>query len=142
MPEVFVTIEDGKIVNYKAFEKWLKDHRNGRHLIKSERKNKRTLSQNAYYHSVVCACVMDCLRDAGYNEVKTTVDVHEILKYKFLKKQIPNEHGEFIEFVGSTTKLSTIEFGDYLEDIFQWVSESFGVSIPAPNTQTMFSYDD
>lgn len=110
--------------------------KDGRYRVQFHSASKRSLPQNAYYWGVVCQIVLDCLREAGYNEIKSIEDAHEILKYKFLREQIISEHGEVIELLGSTSKLSKEKFGIYIEEIAQWVAESFQVVIPAPGQQT------
>lgn len=139
--ELYVTIESGQVKNKTTLRDALKSLRDGRYSLKIEPKNKRTLPQNAFYWAVVCQIVLDCLRDVGYNEIRTVSDVHEILKYKFLKKQVVSEHGEVIEVLKSTAELSKQEFNTYLEEIAQWVAESFGVTLPAPGTQSKIVYE-
>ena len=133
--ETFFTIENGKIKEQTKFNKWIAEHKEGRYLLKTENKNKRSGSQNAYYWAVVIPIILEHLREAGYDEIRTPNDVHEILKYKFLRKQIPNDQGEYVEMLGSTAQLSKKEFGEYVDAICKWVGESFSINIPGPGTQ-------
>lgn len=71
----------------------------------------------------------------GWNEFEDNDDAHELLKHRFLKKIIPSNHGEAIEKIGSTTKLSTVEFNEYLEKIYAWASEYLNIYIPPPAGQ-------
>jgi hypothetical protein len=75
------------------------------------------------------------------NELGYTKDeMHEILKYKFLKKEKVNENtGEIFEYIGSTAKLTKGEFVDLIEDLVRWSSESLGIILPMPGEQTSFS---
>jgi hypothetical protein len=141
MFETFITIESGKIKERTKFQKFLFDVKDGRYLCKFENKNKRSHSQNSYYWAVVIPIILEQLRYAGYDEIKTPNDVHEILKYKFLRKQIPNDQGEFVEMLGSTAQLSKKEFGEYIDAICKWVGESFSINIPGPGSQAAINYE-
>jgi hypothetical protein len=85
---------------------------------------KRSTQQNKYLWGVCYKLLSDHL---GY----TPEEIHEICKYKFLRKHydIGKEHLE----VGSTTKtLSTLEFEDYTENI-RMFGATLSVNIPLPN---------
>ena len=136
--EIFVTKRDGEIVNKKAVRAaWDSTPPNGRFVMKIEDKNKRSLPQNAYYWSCVVPLVKDGLRDAGYDEIKTEEDAHEVMKHLFLRQQIGSEKkgGEVLEFTRSTTHLTKETFGEYLESIWKWSAEFLGVTIPNPGEQ-------
>ena len=60
---------------------------------------------------------------------------HELLKYKFLKREFITSDGDILQSVGSTTELSTIEFSEYKESIQQWASEYLNIIVPDPNEQ-------
>lgn len=103
----------------------------------SKYKKKRSLSQQGYYFKVVVPAVRDGLIDMGFSPDKLDHEAtHELLKAKFLKEDIPNEQGEFVTIIKSTTTLSTIEYTQFLEQIWQWASEFLGIHIPEPNEQT------
>ena len=104
-------------------------------LILKSKKKQRSIPQNRYYFGVVVPIVFHALRDAGFNEIKTKEDAHDILKLKFLKTTINSESGEFIERIKSTTELSTSEFMDFIAELQIWASEFLGVNIPSPNEQ-------
>jgi hypothetical protein len=135
--EVFVTKVDGEIVNKKAVRQaWDSTPPNGRFVMKIEDKNKRSLPQNAYYWACVVPLVKDGLRDAGYDDVKTEEDAHEVMKHLFLKQQIGSRKtGEVIEFTRSTTTLTKELFNQYLEEIWKWSAEFLNVVIPNPGSQ-------
>jgi RNA-binding protein YhbY len=133
--EFILHITNGAITNPKVVrEKFtLQD---GKYLVSIKSIKKRSLQQNAYYHGVVVPMVKEGLREAGYNEVRTNEDAHEILKHLFLKKKITSEKsGEEITIAGSTAKLKTVEFNQFLEDIWQWAATYLNISIPQPNEQ-------
>jgi len=72
--------------------------------------------------------------------INSNEQIHELLKFKFLKGEILNvPTGELIETIGSTTKLSTMDFEDYLTKIRAWASQYLECIIPEPNEQLTFS---
>lgn len=102
----------------------------------SKYKKKRSLSQQGYYFKVIIPAVRQGLIDRGFEADKLDNEAtHELLKTKFLKEDLPNEHGEFVTIVKSTTNLSTVDFMAYVEDIYRWSSDFLSVVIPEPNTQ-------
>ena len=110
----------------------------GKYSMKVEKlKKNRSNQQSRYYWGVVCQIVKDGLKHNGYDEINTPELAHECLKMLFLKKSMPNmETGEVIEFTGSTTDLSTVEFNEYIEKILKWAAEYLNVIIPLPGEQT------
>jgi hypothetical protein len=88
-------------------------------IIRSPRK-KRSNDQNEYYWGVVLKLIAD---QTGH----TDEEVHEHLKWRFLRK-----HGR-LETVKSTTKLSTIEFEEYLSKVRQFASGELNIYVPLPN---------
>jgi len=134
--EYFIYIKDDKITNPQVIRKAFTDLSDGRYIIKIDKANKRSLPQNAYYHGVIIPLVLEGLKDIGYNEIRSHEDAHEVLKYLFLKKQIPNENtGEVVEILGSTAKLTTTEFNLFIDQVIQWAAEYLNVQIPLPNEQ-------
>lgn len=95
-------------------------------------KEKRTGKQNNYYWGVVLPFVKVRLEEAGWR--CTLSDVHSYLKSRFCKKTIINEKTqEAIDIESSTSDLSTIAFGNYIEEINGFVGEWFGESLPEPD---------
>jgi hypothetical protein len=136
MPDFILHIKDGSITNKVIVRRAFSSLNDGKYLVRIDAFKKRTLNQNAYYHCVVVPMVQQGLYNAGYSEVKTNDDAHEILKHLFLKKNITNHKTEEqITIAGSTATLKTIEFNMFLEDIWKWASEYLNVVIPAPNEQ-------
>lgn len=88
-------------------------------LTLEKERHARTLSQNAYYWGVVVEILG---RHFGYE----SDEMHEALKFKFLKK---HEDSDLVT-VGSTTKLSTAEFGEYIDRIMEWAAKEYQVYIP------------
>lgn len=102
----------------------------------SKSKKKRSNLQNAYYHGVVLNEVKEGLINMGFERhLLDHESIHEMLKNKFLKKDVANEEGQFITIVQSTASLSTVEFSDFISDIQQWSAEFLGITILDPGQQ-------
>lgn len=96
-----------------------------------QQKSTRSQQANAYYWAVVVKGL------AAYNG-NTPDEVHEVLKLKFLSKELAfaNGNGEVVaEFVigGSTRQLDTAAFYDYVERIRAWSLEALELPIPPPD---------
>ena len=89
--------------------------------IRKER-HLRSLSQNKYYWGVIIEILSD---NFGYDKE----EMHEALKFKFLKKYNDTD----LVTVGSTSKLSTAEFTKYIDEIIRWASTEYRVVIPSAN---------
>lgn len=107
-------------------------------IIVRNKKKYRSNPQNRFYHGCVVPCIKYAMESKGFF-INNTEQVHELLKYKFLKGEMLNvSTGELIETIGSTTRLSTIDFEDYLTKIRKWASEYLDCIVPMPNEQTSF----
>ena len=96
----------------------------------------RSTNQNSYYWKVIVSMLSE---HTGF----TPEDMHEVLKHKFLKKEVLLETrvtGGFayqeIGITKSTTSLTTSEFESYCTQIREWASSELCVSIPEPNEET------
>jgi len=87
-------------------------------------RNTRSLSQNKYYWGVVVEILADHF---GY----TPEELHEELKRKFNPQPSRIDHDK--TYGGSTAKLSTVEFGKYIDSIITWASSEYGIVIPSPD---------
>ena len=126
--EFFGTIKQGAFTNVIPLP-------DGRYFVKIEKKNKRSLPQNAYYHSCIVQEIKRGMYEIGYDEISTN-EVHEFLKAKFLQKETINKKtGEVIYVPGSTAKLTTIEFNEFIEKCQKFAAEYLGIVIADPNTQ-------
>lgn len=96
-----------------------------------EQKRVRSLSANAYYWGVVIPPIVAMFRDEG--NMVDAEDTHEFLKEHVgkVRQVIVTPDGEVVRAAGSTAKLSTAEFGDYVAKIKAWAAE-FGIHIPEP----------
>jgi hypothetical protein len=91
-------------------------------------KSKRSGQQNKLWWVYVTIIASEL----GYDKN----EMHEILKFKFLKKEKVNEKtGEILEYIGSTTKLNKSDFADMISDLIRWAAETFDIVLPAPNEQ-------
>ena len=115
----------GQLRNYFTvrFQNYLKTLEGQKvEIIVRKQKTKRSDNQNSYYWGVV----LDILsRHTGYE----SDEMHEILKFKFLRKRISDD----VEYVQSTTKLNTAEMEEYLEKIRRFAAMDLFCVIPLPN---------
>ena len=95
---------------------------------------KRSSPQNRYYWGAMLPIVKEGLKGVGIEMSKE--QSHELLKYKFLKREFVTSDGDILQSIGSTTELSTKEFNEYIESIQIWSAEYLNVNIPDPNEQT------
>jgi hypothetical protein len=79
----------------------------------------RTLNQNAYLWGVVYKLIAD---DTGHSEN----EIHLFCKKKFMKRKFLKVLGEEIEEERTTTRMSKIEFSEYVEAIRAHFAE-FGI---------------
>ena len=95
---------------------------------------KRSSPQNRYYWGAMLPIVKEGLKGVGIEMSKE--QTHEMLKYRFLKREFITSDGDILQIIGSTTELSTKEFNEYIESIQIWSAEYLNVNIPDPNEQT------
>ncbi len=95
---------------------------------------KRSDRQNRFYWPVFVQPFYEWLKDAGFDEVRTADDAHEMLKYRFLTVDIIDKStGESIgTTVRSTATLDTKEFNEYLDRCAQFLAEFCGIVVPEP----------
>lgn len=137
--ELIFTKRNGHIVNTKNMREFFDSlPLDGTFQLITKPVNLRSLPQNSYYWLMVVPTIKAGLNDIGYDEIKSNTEAHEFLKAKFLKKYVHNKHNpeEVIELPGSTAKLTTVEFMEYIAEIQRFSAEYLGVIIPDPNTQT------
>ena len=121
------TVVGGKLSldNPTQLHQWLHNVNGKRVEVTVERQTrKRTTDQNAYYW-LICTTIG---KDLGYS----SDEVHELLKSMFLKKPLWVK-GKFIPVVGSTTRMDTVEFTEYIERVRQWAAEELRITIPDPD---------
>jgi hypothetical protein len=106
-----------------------------------------TNPQRGYYFGVVIHLVAEEMRNRGAQSPYTgrgpitDIEVHEMMAQAFLRRSvcIDTDSGEYLEYIMSTSKLTTSEMSDYIEQIKQWAMETFGLDIPEANKQITFT---
>lgn len=99
---------------------------NGEYTIVVKKKDtKRTSQQNRLYRKWLTIIEEATGQDADM--------LHEFFKNKFLDIPVESIFGEDVKRNISTTKLSTIEFTNYLDKINAFVSTELGIRLPQPN---------
>ena len=93
----------------------------------------RSLSQNAVYWGVVLPPIVAVFREHGNNV--DADDVHCYLKDSVgkLKQHFVTPDGEVLTGPGSTAKLTTMEFENYLTAVRAWAAQTLGIAVPMPN---------
>ena len=87
-----------------------------------KRRSKRSTRQNNYWHGVVLPLLCE---HTGY----TPDEMHEALKAKFLGVE---DLSTGLRKIGSTAKLTTLDFADLTDRVVLWSAEHLGVIIPPP----------
>jgi len=85
-------------------------------------RHQRSLSQNKYYWGVIIEILSD---NFGYEKE----EMHEELKRKFNPKPSRIDYDK--TFGGSTAKLSTAEFTEYIDGIVRWASTEYQIIFPS-----------
>lgn len=128
----YSNVKDGKLQSNvsKSIALELKQFEGKRVEINIQKlKSSRSTQQNRLWWMYVGIIA----KEIGY----TKDELHEILKFKFLKKEkVDEKTGEVFEYVGSTAKLSKTEFAELVDGLIQWASDTFGIALPMPNEQT------
>jgi hypothetical protein len=134
-----IHIEDGKLINRTAVAAAFSILHDGKYKMELSSYKIRSLSQNNYYWQMIENYIQPGLYDLGWRDIKSKEAAHDFVRELFLKIKIINEQtGEEMERIKSTTELTTTQFNEYLEEIWQWAAEYLLISIPAPNEQLSF----
>jgi hypothetical protein len=123
--------ENGKLTidDRPALKRWLHTLKGKVYVtIKKKRKTRSNL-QRKYQWGCVYKIVSE---HTGY----TLDECHQLFGKMFLKYE-KNGH----VFIKSTTKLSTVEFEDYMESIRRFASMELSLWIPEPNEPNHFYYE-
>jgi hypothetical protein len=93
---------------------------------------KRSLDQNAYFHSQVVGTFADWCRGEGNSWTDEQAKSH--LKDRFLSLEWTDERtGEIMRSVRDTRDLTTVEFSEFTEKCCAWIAEFCGVYVPPPD---------
>jgi len=87
-----------------------------------ERNNKRTNEQNSLYWK----WIQIISKSLGY----TIEEMHELIKYKFLKRTTIKKNGVEEVKLKSTTTLTVKEFTEFMNEIYFWSNNSLNISLP------------
>lgn len=141
--DFYVDVENNTIVQMRVATKYFNIMKAvpGSYRITIKRGKRRSNKSNAYYWAVVIEFVYNALKDAGFDAIRTKDDAHEVCKTLFLKT-VEEHNGLKIEKVGSTKKLTTKEFEEYIQHICIWCYDYLSTVIPAPNSQAAIDYYD
>lgn len=112
----------------KKIAEELKQFEGKRIQIRIEKlKSKRSIQQNRYWWLAMTILG----NELGYSKEET----HELMKFKFLKRErVIEKTGEILEYIESTTTLSKPDFADMVTDMVRWAA-SMGIVIPLPGEQ-------
>lgn len=118
-------IENGKLIleNEEKFNKSLQ-YFEGKNIVLKIREVEiqRTIEQNSLYWVWI-----DILAsELGYQKN----EMNQLIKYKFLKKDVVNEKGQKEVRLMSTTTLSKKEFSQLMENIYFWANDTFNIVLP------------
>lgn len=94
--------------------------------IKPYRK-RRTLNQN----SLMWAWLNEVAGHVEDHTGQDADDIHEFFKQKFLHPKVIEIGGETV-LKYTTTELSTAEMKDYMDRIYAFVTQEFGIMLPLP----------
>jgi len=86
------------------------------------RSNNRSNEQNSLYWK----WIEILSNDLGY----TKTELHELIKYKFLKRESKNKDGETTVVIKSTSTLTIKEFNEFMNDILYWSNNTLEISLP------------
>lgn len=112
----------------KKIAEELKQFEGKRIQIRIEKlKSKRSIQQNRYWWLAMTILG----NELGYSKEET----HELMKFKFLKRErVIEKTGEILEYIESTTTLSKSDFSDMVTDMVRWAA-SMNIIIPLPGEQ-------
>lgn len=126
-PTFIATIKDGKIVMEKPeeWQKWLKSLENAGKLeiTVTKYRQKRSEQANRLYFAWLTLLEEETGQDKD--------DFHDFFKKKLLTR-IVDLSGKIEKVVGSTAKMDSLEFYDYMERVQQISMEFFNIILPNP----------
>ena len=94
-------------------------------VMVSREKQRRSLPQLRYLWGAVYPLLAEW---SGY----TKDELHEAMKWRHLKREVVLPTGELVQTVGSTTKLSLEQMGEFVDAVLRDAAE-WGVYVPGPN---------
>lgn len=139
------------VLNDSSQKQALQNHIQGLDISKpklitvSDKLPTRSQLQNRYLWGWVYASIESQLEAGGIvihcddgKEVPYTKDIlHEIFKSKFLILSVIEAKGRSVTIYQSTTKLSTVEFCDFVRKVEQFVYQFWRITVPPPVGQQL-----
>lgn len=123
--KAFGTIKNGKLIlnNERRFNDNLNIFEGEEIEIRIKvRTNNRTTEQNSLYWKWIN--IMS--EETGF----TKEEMHELIKYKFLKRTSINNNGVEEVKLKSTTSLTVKEFTKLMDDILYWSNNTLNINLP------------
>mgnify|MGYP003112999067 CR=1 FL=1 len=120
------TVKEGKLIlkNKRIFNDSLLSLEGKEVEIKIREKSfNRSREQNSLYWKWIDLLSKEC----GY----TKEEMHELIKYKFLKRNIVDDDGQEQEVIKSTTTLTTKEFNLFMNDLLYWSNNTLNINLPS-----------
>jgi hypothetical protein len=90
---------------------------------------KRTSQQNRYLWGVVYPLITKAISDYA-NDKFEAEQIHDMMKAKFASKHLDKD----LIVTEQTSKMDTVRFTEYIEDIRRWSSAFLGLNIPDANS--------
>lgn len=133
MPRILVKKTDG-VCSLKAVEQYIETHKDGFYLIEVKLvRSHRSNLQNSWLWGCIYPMLLQGLNDAGW-EFTDVEQVHEYFKTMLTNVKVINHNtGEIVEFSGSTTDMSTVEFSTYCDKLREYAAEYLNIDIPDPD---------
>ena len=120
---MILLLDKGIIKNKDSVNNYLKG-KSGRYEIKKA-ESIRSLNQNNYLWGIVYKYIAE--------EIGEDINrVHDLMRMKFWFEWIEDDK-ESAKVLKSTTRMSTVEFKDYVDQITRWAAEFLNLNIPLPN---------
>ena len=123
--KAFGTIKNGKLIlnNERRFNDNLNIFEGEEIEIRIKvRTNNRTIEQNSLYWKWIN--IMS--EETGF----TKEEMHELIKYKFLKRTSINNNGVEEVKLKSTTSLTVKEFTKLMDDVLYWSNNTLNINLP------------
>ena len=124
--KAFGNILQGKLIlkNQRSFKDGLVEFEGKEVEIRiKERSNKRSKEQNSLYWQWI-----NILRqETGFQKN----EMHELIKYKFLQRNVVNDDGVEEVILKSTTTLTVKEFNQLMNEVLFWSNDTLGIKLPS-----------
>jgi hypothetical protein len=97
----------------------------------------RSTQQNRYFHGCVVRQFQEFMRSQG--QIFSHDQCYQYLRDRFIPRPpiLDIETGEVIDYMpASTAALSPDEFTEFVEDVRNWLADTFNVNVPDPTPAT------